>query len=383
MADILATARGFQSELSSRAGEIEAGRKLPDDIAQRFAQAGFYRMCVPEAYGGLEASPAQLSGLIETLAEGDASAAWCVMIGATTGLVAGYMPADAARAVFANDPNVILAGVFAPRGKAVDNGDHYTVDGRWQWGSGSPNAKWIMGGCVIIKDGQPVLLPSGIPNSRMMMVPIAEAELANNWDVSGLSGTGSQDFAFRNVRVAKSMSVGLMSDKPLQRPLYAFPVFGLLASGIASAMLGVARASIRELVALAGGKTPEGHRKPLAARARAQEDVAQAEAILRSARAYFVESMAAAWDEARAGGRLSVDRRRDLRLSSTHAAQSSVKVVDLMYHLGGGTSVYRTSPLQRLFRDVNVASQHMMVSPPTLELVGRLLLGQEAELSQL
>jgi alkylation response protein AidB-like acyl-CoA dehydrogenase len=382
MTDLLAAARGFQPELRTRSGEIESGRQLPADIAQRFAEAGFYRACVPEAYGGLEVDPLTLSVLIETLAHADGSAAWCVMIGATTGLLGGYMPAATARDLFA-DKNLILAGVYAPRGTAVEEGAHYVVNGRWQWGSGSPNAKYIAGGCVVRHNGQPEATKSGIPISRMMLVPRNETELAGNWDVSGLCGTGSQDFACKNVRVPKAMSVGLITDKPLQRPLYAFPAFGILATGISSVMLGLARAAITELVALAGGKTPEGHRKPLAARSKTQEDVAEAEAQLRSARAYFHESINRAWGEAKTGSRLSVDARRDLRLSATHAAHASVRAVDLMYHLGGGTSVYKTSPLQRIFRDVHVASQHMMVAPPTMELAGKLLLGQEAEISQL
>jgi alkylation response protein AidB-like acyl-CoA dehydrogenase len=217
----------------------------------------------------------------------------------------------------------------------------------------------------------------------MALVAIDQAELMNNWDVSGLCGTGSQDFAFKDLRVPKEMTVGLMSDKPLERPLYAFPVFGLLASGIASVMLGLGRAAIRELIAIAGGKTPEGHRKPLATRAKTQEDVAEAEALLRSARAYFHEATATAWHQAQSGARLSVEARRDVRLSATHAARSAVRAVDLMYNLGGGTSVYKSSPLQRIFRDVHVASQHMMIAPTTMELAGKLLLGQEAELSQL
>jgi len=382
MVDLLAAARGFQTELRARAAEIESGRQLPADIAQRFAEAGFYRACVPEAYGGLEVDPLTLSTLIETIAHADGSAAWCVMIGATTGLLCGYMPAATARDLFA-DPNTILSGVYAPRGKAVEEGDHYVVNGRWQWGSGSPNAKWIGGGCMIMQNGQPQTTPSGIPISRMMLVPTKDAELAGNWDVSGLCGSGSQDFAFKNVRVPKAMSIGLITDKPIARPLYAFPAFGILSMGISSVMLGLARAAITDLIALAGGKTPEGHRKPLAARARTQEDVAEAEALLRSARAFFHESIAIAWDEAKGGGKLSVDARRDVRLSATHAARTSARVVDLMYNLGGGTSVYKTSPLQRIFRDVHVASQHMMIAPPTMELAGKLLLGQEAEISQL
>ncbi|MBI1213495.1 MAG: flavin-dependent monooxygenase [Alphaproteobacteria bacterium] len=382
MADLLAAARGFQNELRTRAAEIESGRQLPADIARRFAEAGFYRACVPDTYGGLEVDALALSTLIETLAQADGSAAWCVMIGATTGLLGAYMPPATARDLFA-DHNLILAGVYAPRGKAVEEGDHYLVNGRWQWGSGSPNATFIAGGCMVMRDGKPQTTPSGVPISRMMLVPVKDAELAGNWDVSGLCGTGSQDFAFKNLRVPKAMGVDLITDKPLPRPLYAFPAFGILAMGISSVMLGLARASIDALIALAGGKTPEGHRKPLAARAKTQEDVAEADALVRSARAYFRESIAAAWDEAQRGGKLSVDARRNLRLAATHAARASVSAVDLMYNLGGGTSVYKTSPLQRIFRDVHVASQHMMVAPPTMELAGKLLLGQEAEISQL
>jgi alkylation response protein AidB-like acyl-CoA dehydrogenase len=382
MSDLVTAARGFQPLLKSRAAEIEAARQLPDDIAGRIAEAGFYRMCIPAAYGGGECDPLTLSRTIEEVARGDGSAAWCVMIGATTGVCMAYLPPATARDL-CRDPNVIFAGVFAPRGKAVDQGTEYLTDGKWQWGSGSPNAHYVMGGCVVVKDGQPVLLPSGAPDSRMLIAPKADVHLAGNWDVSGLCGTGSQDFAFKGLRVPKAMSVGLMSDKPLERPLYAFPVFGLLALGIASVTLGLARAAIDELVSFAGGKTPEGHRKPLATRGRTQEDVAEAEALVRSARSFLHDAVGAAWREAQASGYIAVEGRRDLRLAATFAARQSVRAVDLMYNLGGGTSVYRTSPLQRIFRDAHVASQHMMIAPPTMELAGRLFLGQDAELSTL
>ena len=382
MSDFVTAAKNFQPLLRASAPEIEAARQLPADIALQFAEAGFYRMCIPEAYGGCEADPLTLSRVIEELARADGSAAWCVMIGATSAVSIAYLPPSSARELCRN-PNVIFAGVFAPRGKAVDHGADYVANGRWQWGSGSPNAHYIMGGCVAVKDGQPQLLPSGVPDSRMLIVPKTDVELAGNWDVSGLCGTGSQDFAFKSLRVPKAMSVGLMSDKPLERPLYAFPVFGLLALGIASVTLGLARAAIDELVSFAGAKTPEGHRKPLATRGRSQEDVAEAEALVRSARAFLHDAIGAAWREAQSSGYIGVEGRRDLRLAATHAARSSVRAVDLMYHLGGGTSVYRVSPLQRIFRDAHVASQHMMIAPPTFELAGRLFLGQDAELSTL
>jgi alkylation response protein AidB-like acyl-CoA dehydrogenase len=72
---------------------------------------------------------------------------------------------------------------------------------------------------------------------------------------------------------------------------------------------------------------------------------------------------------------VTLAQRRDARLATTHAVRAAAEAVDLMYDLAGGTAVYRRSPLSRIFRDIHVATQHVMVSPSTLELTGRLLLG--------
>ena len=80
-------------------------------------------------------------------------------------------------------------------------------------------------------------------------------------------------------------------------------------------------------------------------------------------------------------GKISLEQRRDIRLATTHATRSCAEAIDLMYLQAGGTSVYRRSPLQRIFRDIHVATQHAMVSPVTFELTGRLFLGLETETS--
>jgi len=216
-----------------------------------------------------------------------------------------------------------------------------------------------------------------------MIAPAGEIEFFDTWHVSGLCGTGSTDFGMNELFVPERRVAGLGTGGPLARPLYAFPQFGLLAMGIAAVAMGLARAAIDELVSLAGAKTPQGSLRSLAMRPAAQSDVAKAEALLRSARCFYYEAIERAWDAARADGEIGTEQRRDVRLATTHATRASAAAVDLMYELGGGTSVYRRSPLQRIFRDVHVATQHMMVSPSTLELTGRLFLGLETDTSLL
>lgn len=379
---IVARAEALVETLLKRAEEIEEARRLPADLSDAFARAGFYRLCVPEIYGGLEAPPMETMRAVETLARGDGSAAWCVFIGATSGTILASLPEEAAREIFAT-PETLLCGVFAPRGTATAEEGGYRVEGQWPWGSGTENADWILAGCRVIRDGEVETFPNGVPRPGAMMLSRDQVEFLDTWHVTGLAGTGSTDFKVDGAFVPERRVGGIGGQRRLDRPLYAFPQFGLLSMGIAAVSLGMTRAAIDELVALADVKTPTMSSRTLARRPSTQSDVARAEALLRSARAFYYEAIEEAWEVAQRGEGLPLAQRRDVRLATTHATHASAQAIDLMYNLAGGTSVYRSSPLQRIFRDVHVATQHMMVSTGTLELTGRLLLGLETDVAQL
>jgi indole-3-acetate monooxygenase len=147
--------------------------------------------------------------------------------------------------------------------------------------------------------------------------------------------------------------------------------------------LGIARGALDELIEMAGGKVPTGGRRKLAERATVQADAARADAAVRAARALLLEAVEDAWQRAAAEGEVGTERRAALRLASTHAAAVSAEAATTAYRLGGGSAIYESSPLQRRFRDANVATQHMLVAPATWELTGRLLLGLPTDTTQL
>ena len=243
---------------------------FPADLARTMAEAGLFRMAVPRSLGGLEVEAATLLRAIELIGEADGSAGWCLMIGVTSTVIAAYLPREVAHEIFA-EPTTIVGGAFAPLGRAVREGDHYRLSGRWPWASGSINCQWLMGGSAILEDGKPRLLPNGMLDSRLLVFPTAQATLIDSWFAAGLCGTGSGDMEVQELRVPAARSISLMSDRPVEGgPLYVFPVFGLLALGIGAVALGIARAAITDLVALAGGKKPQGSTRTLAERATAQ-----------------------------------------------------------------------------------------------------------------
>src|SRR2546430_11096814 len=239
--------------------------------------------------------------------------------------------------MYGSDPEVVGGGAFAPLGRAtvVDGG--YRVPGRWPFASGCEHCAWLMGGSVVLDGGPPGLLPSGLPATRLMLFPAAQVRIIDTWDVAGLRGTGSHDIAVEDRFVPAARSLSLITDRPRATgPLYAFPVFGLLALGIAGVALGIARRALDELVALAGGKTPAGSRRLLAERPVIQPEVARAEATLGAARAFLAETVGAAWERAQAAGAIEVRERARLRLAATPATLPPARARAPIDGPGGG-----------------------------------------------
>ena len=55
----------------------------------------------------------------------------------------------------------------------------------------------------------------------------------------------------------------------------------------------------------------------------------------------------------------------------THAVQSAVQAVELMYRVAGTSGIYTRSPLERYFRDVQVLRHHAFGAETRYETVGQ------------
>jgi alkylation response protein AidB-like acyl-CoA dehydrogenase len=370
--DLLAEARRLVPLVEANAVASEQGRRLAAPVVEAFREAGLFRLCVPAAYAGPEVDPLTMSEIIQTVAAADGAAGWCVMIASTTSSMSMFLPPDTARAIY-GDPAVITGGAYAPNGTGTRTDAGWSVTGRWQWGSGTQHCDWITGGSITDDGG-----------FHLCFLPKSAVTFHDTWDSSGLRGTGSLDFSVDGVVVPFDRTVQPGVGRPtIDGPLARFPNFNLLATGVASATLGIARRALDEVTALAQGKRPLFSAKTLADSSVAQSDLAQAEAAHGAARAFLAHEVGVAWDQACRGERVSTDQRARVRLACAHTARAAARAVDVAYELGGGSSVYATNPLQRCFRDVHTATQHLMVSPRMFETIGKVLLGRKADLTTL
>ena len=327
--------------------------------------------------GGGEVDVATAVRVLEEIGRADGSTGWVAMIGATTGVVSAYLPEHVSREIY--QPHVVTGGVVAPRGTAIETEDGYRLSGRWSFASGCEHSEWLACACFVQKSGgEPVMLPGGAPEVRMALFRTSDVRIIDTWHVSGLRGTGSHDIEVNDLLVPADYTYSFATGRPLHAgPLYGFSLMGLLSVSLAGVALGIGRAALDEIHAMAPKKIPVGRRKPLSDWNVAQLAIAEAEASLRSGRAFLFDAAGDMWNTLEAGDQPTAEQRALVRLASSQAVQGAVRAVDIAYNFGGGSAIYETSRLQRQFRDIHTLTQHVMVGPSSFEAAGRALLGLE------
>ncbi|GAB2849089.1 acyl-CoA dehydrogenase family protein [Lentzea nigeriaca] len=341
--------------IRAEAPVAEQQRALTEPVLTALIDHGVHQMLLPKRYGGAEMGLPEWSRVIQNLSCSDASTGWTAMTTTISSSLAWYLPVAAADEIF-GDPRALIAGTAAPigRGEAADGG--YRVSGRWGWGSAVPYSQWVIGG---------TLTPDG---PRLAVYPRADVTIHDTWHVSGLCATGSHEFSVADAFVpAGRTALPGVTPPGTTGSLPRFPFFCFLAAGVASVGLGIARRAVDEIVALAVEKTPQHASKRLAEQAGVQIDVALMEARLSAARAFLDDELSAAWELAEAGSEAPDAVRGRLRLACTFASAEATEVAQKAFAVGGGTSVFTSSALQRCLRDAHVANQHTIVSRRLLE----------------
>ena len=368
--EILDAVRDLEPTITRRAAEIEQARRLPADLLHDLKRAGCFRMVLPSSHGGAGVTVADAMRIYEALSRADASVGWTVMIGSAAWTDLAGLPRATFDALYADGPDVIIGGAFAPGGTAepVDGG--YRVSGRWGFASGCEHASWLMGNCF-------EQVGSG-HRLRMVVLAPAEIRIEDTWTVSGLRGTGSHHFRADSVFVPAERTFATLEAEPcLDEPVVRIPLPALPALAIASAALGVGEGALADILNLATGKVPLLAPGPLATNPLFQHQLATADTELRAAHRLLYDEADSAWAKAVTGSPLTLEQRARIRSAAVWVTARAAAVVDFAYQAGGGSSLYADNPLQRRMRDIHAITQHFVVKPDTLTTAGAVLAGQE------
>lgn len=372
--DVVAVARSLQSIIRTHADETERGRRLAAPVVDALRSGGLFSMGLASAMGGLETPIGPALRAIEEISFADGASGWNVMIVFDTDLWAGFLR-GASRDLIGSISRPIVTGTLSSPGRIEKSDGGYRISGRWKFGSGCQHSDVVLVGALLCESGKPVVSPSGAPEMLQIALRASEVTILDTWRVTGLRGTGSHDFAIDNLFVAAERALPLNITTAVERgPLYAFPMLASFAVAKGAVALGIARHAIDAFKEIARSKVPATKTQTLRERPAAQIDLAHAEALVQSARAFLYQSVEEGWRELIAGNPISQQLRALIRLAATDCVQRCAQAVDLMYHAAAATAIYESCALERCFRDAHVVTAHVVVQPAMYEAVGRVLL---------
>jgi alkylation response protein AidB-like acyl-CoA dehydrogenase len=372
----LAQVRSLAPIVEKLRDQAEQERRMPRALFEALRAADVFRLSTPAMLGGTALDEVTAVQTIEELSRQDASVGWNAMVASNTACIASHLSAPVLRDLYRNGPSTVIAGALLPKGAATPAAEGYRLSGKWTFASGCHQADWMVACSIVLIDGRPRLRSDGSPDVRSFFLPIAKCEILDTWHTAGLRGTGSHDWQVTDVFVPEQMSFPILFDGArAPGALFVKDFAAFAVARVAAVSLGIARDAIDTFMAVAKIKTPMVASSTLATQHVTHDKLGRAEALLRSARAYLYETVRMlpynpTWSEP-----MEDDLRAAIRLAGAHAAQSAAEAVDLMFNCAGTTGIYENSRLQRCFRDVHVANQHINVAPSNIEMVGQYLLG--------
>ncbi|HEX4376307.1 MAG TPA: acyl-CoA dehydrogenase family protein [Steroidobacteraceae bacterium] len=373
---LLGDVRAMGGLIERCADADEDATQISDEVMQALTNAGVFKLMAPAELGGFEAHPLEVFEVIKTLSYLDGSTGWYCQAATTGVAVAGaFLGEQAIKDIFRSGRAPTCAGQAAPTGKAerVDGG--YRISGSFSFGSGTPNASWIVGGYLLHESGR-LVLRDGNPVMLIALAPREQVEMLGNWNVLGLRGTGSYDFKVRE-QVVHQDFVFDAGNPQAQRggALYRMGFFGIPTLCHASFGAGCAHRILDEWARYARQKKrpPKGTVSEMES---FQKDLAIAHAQVRAAEAYVRSTFEQLYRCAQSGS-IPAQLNLDSRLCASNMLAVGTRVAQTAFTSSATTGLRNGSALQRCFRDMQAGNAHFLTGEQSFIDSGRALAARD------
>ena len=364
--------------LEKNAAQTEADRRVVEENITALRDAGAFKIMVPKRYGGLETSIRTKLEVSREVAKGCGSTGWVTALMNVCSFFTGLMNEQAQDDVWGANPDARVAGVFNPTSstRKVDGG--VMVTGAWNWASGCLHADWSFVGVPIMNDQDEFVYPA------MALIPNSDVTIEDTWFTAGMRGTGSNTIHAKEVFVPDHRLhpvPGLLthqydtpfSDEVLYRSEFV-PVAALILAG---PQLGLAQAALDYVI-------EKGHKRGITySEFEVQRDaptfqlqISKAATLVDTAHLFAYRAADDIEEAAQANRTMTYVERARARNDTGHAIESAREAIRILCSAHGASSFSEGSPMQRMWRDSEIASRHAVGLPETSALIyGRALMG--------
>ncbi len=371
---LLTRATALVSQLRESALATEQARRVLPESFDALSRAGVFRMTAPKKYGGDEADFQTQCDVLAEVARACPSTSWVATIFSAMSWMVGMYPDQAQQEVFATgDPRV--SGVFSPTGTAVRKDGGYVVNGRWGFNTGGQGSTFTMLNAILAEgDGVPL----------MVLATTSDLTRLDDWNATGMAGTGSHTVVAENVFVPGYRAMPLLSlvegrgaeDRHnAAHPYFKLPLAAVLTVNAGGTPLGTARGALEAFFSRLPGR-------PLTYTFYTKQSEAPVTHLQVGEASLAVDSCddhvrrAAALLDGPGAAALTVQERVRARAHVAYATGLAREAVDILFQASGASAIQPHVPIQRYQRDIQALANHAVMHAQTgLELYGRVLCG--------
>jgi alkylation response protein AidB-like acyl-CoA dehydrogenase len=383
---LLERAAAIRPILERNAEQTDALRRLPDAVVQALKENGLCRLMVPRRFGGYQTSVRTYIEVTSEIGRSCGSSAWVASLINVCAWLAALFPERAQQDVWGTDRDAWIAGSLAPHGKATPVDGGWRVTGRWPWASGCLHAQWVACGMHMSNDR------GEMTNLGLSLMPIGEVRIEDTWFMVGMKGTGSNTVVANDVFVPEHRFLpypqafaGQYRTEHQDEVVYRVAFVPVTILILIGAQLGVARAALEHVIAKAGtrGITHTEFRTQSESSG-FQMLVAEAAMKIDTACLHAYRAADDLDRFAQQNHHPELTARARVRMDTALAAKHCREAVELLVQAHGTSSLADVNRLQRLWRDVHVASHHAITEwQVNLEVYGKALLGVEPNITHL
>jgi alkylation response protein AidB-like acyl-CoA dehydrogenase len=358
---------------------MDENRCMHADAIDALTEAGFLKMRVPVRYGGFGSDMRTIIDVISEIGRGDGSTSWTLAMWALSAWTVGLFPDEVQDEVFST-PDVRICGILSPGAIVVPTNGGYIVNGKWSFNTGARQSTWNTNAAV-------VPAPDGGHEPVMILIPISDLEIIDDWYTSGLRGSGSVTTIARDVFIPAERVLPMepvlagqhLSKLNADAAIFKAPFMPIACTTVSAVALGLAKAAKDAFFErLPGRRITYTSYESQSEAPVTHLEVAEATTKIDETGFHAYRAADMIDTKGESGEPWTLEERARVRLDLGAACQRAKEAVGILDSASGGSSIYRDVPIQRIERDVKTLNLHAILHPATnLELYGRIICGLE------
>ena len=209
------------------------------------------------------------------------------------------------------------------------------------------------------------------PDYRTFLVPLCDYEIVDNWNVSGLEGTGSHDIVVQDAFVPEHRTHrsvhGFECDSPgnavNDHYIFRLPFGQIFVRAVSSSSIGALKGVVERYIVVNKDRVGLNDGNKIATDPDAQMALSEAVATVDECQTVMLRNFNEMVNAARLGQSLDIDTRIKMRYDAARVSSKCTEAINRLFIACGAQGIFRDHPLNRAWLDINAGRTHVANNP--------------------